>query len=187
MHSTCSCKVDILIVLNPEPPDNIPIPEFINNQAYGRCPLDRSKNPFTCSKTGKSYDAREVAKREDYLARGLRKHLTPEELAGSEWNRVVTIFSYNCVSSVSALLPLFHQRNRLSRLIMSLPHMLFIASRVLLLLQALNTLLLISNTNYVNLDARPYLPVSPCYHEPWKQPLLPEYLKTVYSFCLYPM
>uniref|UniRef100_A0A0C4BKV3 AMP-dependent synthetase/ligase domain-containing protein n=1 Tax=Fusarium oxysporum (strain Fo5176) TaxID=660025 RepID=A0A0C4BKV3_FUSOF len=96
-----------------EPPDNIPIPEFINNQAYGRCPLDRSKNPFTCSKTGKSYDAREVAKREDYLARGLRKHLTPEELAGSEWNRVVTNFSYNCIDYV----PATHAVHRLSGIV----------------------------------------------------------------------
>ncbi|KAM0543291.1 hypothetical protein ACHAPJ_012375 [Fusarium lateritium] len=92
------------------PPDNIPIPEFINNEAYGRYPLDRSKNPFTCSETGKSYDAHEVAKREDYLARGLRKHLTAEELAGPEWNRVVTVFSYNCVDYV----PATHAVHRLS-------------------------------------------------------------------------
>ncbi|KAJ3530116.1 hypothetical protein NM208_g9473 [Fusarium decemcellulare] len=96
-----------------DPPDDVTIAEFMSNPKYGRYPINRSKNPFTCSETGTTYGASEVAKREDCLARGLRKRLTPEELEGSEWNRVVTFFSYNSIDYV----PATHAVHRLSGIV----------------------------------------------------------------------
>ncbi|CAM1502211.1 Fc.00g041950.m01.CDS01 [Cosmosporella sp. VM-42] len=59
----------------PEPPDSITIAEFMSNEKYGRHPLAKSKNPFTCGFTGKTYTATEVVKREDFMARAIGKRL----------------------------------------------------------------------------------------------------------------
>lgn len=81
----------------PPVPENIPISEFILNEAYGRYPLSSSRDPFTCGLTGKSYSARDLVDRVDHLARGLAKELNWEPNTGSEWDKVLGIFTLNTV------------------------------------------------------------------------------------------
>ena len=80
-----------------DPPDSIPICDFILNENYGRHPLGYSHAPFTCGLSGKSYSALEVKERVDYLARGLAKELGWQPNAGSEWDKVIAVFSVNTV------------------------------------------------------------------------------------------
>lgn len=57
-----------------------------------------SNNPFTCGATGKTYSTLEVKDRVDYLARGLAKELGFQPNQGTEWDKVIAVFSVNTVS-----------------------------------------------------------------------------------------
>jgi hypothetical protein len=81
-----------------DPPDSISIYDFVLDEQHGRHPLGYSKAPFVCGLTGKSYSALEVKDRVDYLARGLAKELGWQPNAGSEWDKVIAVFSVNTVS-----------------------------------------------------------------------------------------
>lgn len=83
----------------PPIPQDIPISEFMLNERYGRLPISQSRDPFTCAVTGKSYSAREVTERVDYLARGLAKELNWGVNEGTEWDKVLGIFSVNTVGN----------------------------------------------------------------------------------------
>lgn len=78
-------------------PDSIPISEFILDEKYGRSPLEKSRKPFVCGITARGYTAAEVKLRVDYLARALARELGWEPNKGSEWDKVVAIFSLNTV------------------------------------------------------------------------------------------
>ena len=80
-----------------DPPDSIPISEFMLNEEYGRHPLSKSKPPFTCGLTGAEYSALEVRERVDKLARALSKELGWAANKGTEWDKVAGIFSVNTV------------------------------------------------------------------------------------------
>lgn len=71
------------------------------NEKYGRKPLSRSRNPYTCGFTGKTYTNDQVAEREKLLARTLAKRLGYDVAQGTEWDRVVCIYSLNTVCSHS--------------------------------------------------------------------------------------
>lgn len=79
-------------------PDSITIEEFFSNEEYGRTPFSQSRNPYTCGITGKTYTVAEVAKRTDHLSRAIAQilHFDPNE--GTEWDRVVGLYSLNTVS-----------------------------------------------------------------------------------------
>ncbi|KAJ4202395.1 hypothetical protein NW759_015381 [Fusarium solani] len=96
-----------------DPPDSISIPEFVNNEKYGRCPIARSRNPFTCSVTGKSFTASQMIEREEYLARAIAQNLGYDSHEGTEWDRVVAVFSLNTVDYI----PLTHAVHRLSGIV----------------------------------------------------------------------
>ena len=83
-----------------EPPDSIPISEFMLNERYGRHPLAQSKPPFTCGLDGTEYSAVEVRERVDKLARALSQELGWPVNQGTEWEKVAGIFSVNTVCSV---------------------------------------------------------------------------------------
>lgn len=80
-----------------EPPDSIPISDFMLNDRYGRHPLVDSKAPFTCGLTGIGYSAVEVRDRMDRLARALAKEFRWDPNHGTEWDKVVGVFSVNTV------------------------------------------------------------------------------------------
>ena len=77
------------------PPDSVSICDFMLEEHHGRHPLGYSNNPFTCGLTGKTYTSLEVRERVDYLARGLAKELGFHPNKGSEWDKVVAVFSVN--------------------------------------------------------------------------------------------
>lgn len=80
-----------------DPPDSIPISEFMLNEKYGRHPFANARAPFTCGLTGTEYSALEVRDRVDNLARALSKELGWHPNRGTEWDKVVGVFSVNTV------------------------------------------------------------------------------------------
>ncbi|KAF1922803.1 amp dependent CoA ligase [Didymella exigua CBS 183.55] len=82
------------------PPDSIPICDFMLDEHFGRHPLGYSNAPFTCGLTGKTYSALEVRERVDFLARGLAKELGFAPNAGSEWEKVIAVFSVNTLDTL---------------------------------------------------------------------------------------
>ncbi|KAF2200774.1 acetyl-CoA synthetase-like protein [Delitschia confertaspora ATCC 74209] len=83
------------------PPDSIPISDFMFDENFGRYPLGYSKAPFTCGLTGKTYSALEVKERIDYLARGLAKEFGWHPNKGSEWDKVIAVFSVNTLDTLT--------------------------------------------------------------------------------------
>ncbi|KAJ4299656.1 hypothetical protein N0V90_004902 [Kalmusia sp. IMI 367209] len=83
-----------------DPPDSITIAEFMLEEHYGRHPLGYSRPMFTCGVTGKEHSALEVKERVDYLARGLAKELGWQPNRGSEWDKVIGVFSVNTLDTV---------------------------------------------------------------------------------------
>ncbi|KAB8218721.1 hypothetical protein BDV33DRAFT_192525 [Aspergillus novoparasiticus] len=84
----------------PAIPDNIPISEFMLNDQYGRNPLQKSRDPFTCGITGKSYSGAQVAERVDYLARALAKEFNWTPNQGTEWDKTLAVFSVNTIDTL---------------------------------------------------------------------------------------
>ncbi|KAL7808139.1 hypothetical protein V8C44DRAFT_336586 [Trichoderma aethiopicum] len=97
----------------PELPDSITIEEFIRNEQYGRYPLARARNPYTCGITGTTYTAAQVAERTDCMARAISKRLGFNPHEESEWERVVAIYSVNTID----YLPFTHAVHRLSGIV----------------------------------------------------------------------
>lgn len=83
-----------------DPPDSISIAEFMLEEHYGRNPLGYSRPMFTCGLSGKQYSALEVKERVDYLARGLAKELGWQANKGSEWDKVIGVFSVNTLDTI---------------------------------------------------------------------------------------
>lgn len=81
-----------------DPPDTVSIERFMLDENYGRYPLGYSNPPFTCGLTGKAYSALEVKERVDYLARALSKELHFDPNDGTEYDKVIAVFSVNTVS-----------------------------------------------------------------------------------------
>lgn len=82
-----------------DPPDSIPICDFMLDERYGRRPLEDSRPPFTCGLTGFGYTALQLKVRVDKLARALSKELGWQPNKGSEWDKVAGVFSVNTVCS----------------------------------------------------------------------------------------
>ncbi|KAF5974698.1 phenylacetyl ligase [Fusarium coicis] len=93
-----------------DPPDSISVAEFMSSEEYGRYPTAKARRPYTCALTGKTRAAEEVIRREDLLARGIRKALQFDSPSGSEWDRVCVIFSLNTIDYI----PLTHSIHRLN-------------------------------------------------------------------------
>lgn len=78
-------------------PDSITIEEFLRNEQYGRYPVAKARNPYTCGITGTTYDAAQVAERIDHMARAISKRLGLNPNEETEWERVVALYSVNTV------------------------------------------------------------------------------------------
>ncbi|SCO43735.1 unnamed protein product [Fusarium fujikuroi] len=86
-----------------DPPDSIPIAEFMKNEAYGRQPIAKSRHPFTCGITGRSYSSPELFERSESFARALAKRLQWQPNEGTPWDKVLAIFSLNTIDFVTAI------------------------------------------------------------------------------------
>ncbi|KAG9228505.1 hypothetical protein BJ875DRAFT_508466 [Amylocarpus encephaloides] len=84
-----------------DPPDSIPISEFILSDAHGREPTSNSRNPFTCGLSGKTYTAAEHADRVELLSRALAAEFGWHPNQGTEWDKVVGIFALNTIDSMT--------------------------------------------------------------------------------------
>lgn len=80
-----------------DPPDSIPISEFMTTEKYGRHPIAKSRNPFTCGLTGKTYTLGETIERREQLARSIGKRLGWLPNEETEWDKVACMFSFNTV------------------------------------------------------------------------------------------
>ena len=60
--------------------------------------MAESRPFFTCGISGQSYSPLEVKDRVEYLARGLADELGWQVNSGTEWDKVVGVFSANTVS-----------------------------------------------------------------------------------------
>ncbi|KAL5042611.1 hypothetical protein BDW71DRAFT_189816 [Aspergillus fruticulosus] len=86
-----------------DPPDTVPVHEFLfGDEKYARCPRAKSKPPFICGITGKSYSTTEVADRVEFLARALSTELGWPVNEGSELDKVIGIFSFNSIDHLTA-------------------------------------------------------------------------------------
>lgn len=110
---------DWVLPLPFDPPDSISISEFMLNEKYGRRPFSNARAPFICGLTGTEYSALEVRDRVDRLARALSKELGWYPNRGTEWDKIVGVFSVNTVcigEMVECLLRLIPWRDfRLTR------------------------------------------------------------------------
>ncbi|RYP13591.1 hypothetical protein DL767_010663 [Monosporascus sp. MG133] len=80
-----------------DPPDSIPLHEFWGNERYGRMSFEKSRNPFTCGLTGKTYTNAEMALRFELLARALAARLGWHPKHETPWDKVVGVFSFNSI------------------------------------------------------------------------------------------
>ncbi|KAF2107780.1 phenylacetyl-CoA ligase-like protein [Lophiotrema nucula] len=83
-----------------DPPDHISIEHFMFDENYGRHPLGYSKSPFTCGLSGKHYSALDVKERVDFLARGLAHAFGWKPNEGSEYDKVIGVFSVNTLDTL---------------------------------------------------------------------------------------
>ncbi|KAK2809773.1 hypothetical protein FQN49_008590, partial [Arthroderma sp. PD_2] len=81
----------------PNVPDDISICDFLLDEKNGRMPFASSRDPFICGITGRTYSITQVAERVDVLSRALAKEFGWHPSRGSEWEKVVGIYSFNSV------------------------------------------------------------------------------------------
>ena len=82
-----------------DPPDSVPICDFMLDEKHGRHPFKNSKPPFTCGMSGKEYSAVQVRERVEDLAKGLAKEFNWQPNNGTEWDKVIGVFTVNTVRS----------------------------------------------------------------------------------------
>ncbi|KAK4561438.1 hypothetical protein LTR86_004756 [Recurvomyces mirabilis] len=84
----------------PEVPTSVSIETFMWDENYGRHPLGYSQDPFTDGLTGRTYNAFQVKERVDHLSRALAKEFGWRPDQGSEYDKIVGIFSLNTIDYV---------------------------------------------------------------------------------------
>lgn len=73
------------------------------DERYGRFGTSKARNPYTCGVTGKTYTSKQVPERIDLLARAIAKRLGFSPNEGTEWDRVVAVYSVNTVRTAFSL------------------------------------------------------------------------------------
>jgi len=81
-----------------DPPDSIAIADFVFNDKYRGCLSKSSKSPFTYGLSEKTFSTEDVKDRVDLFAKGLAKDLGWKPNTGTEWDKVLGVFSPNSVS-----------------------------------------------------------------------------------------
>ncbi|PVH90390.1 phenylacetyl-CoA ligase-like protein [Periconia macrospinosa] len=77
------------------PPNSIPIHQFQFEEEHGRCQFRHSRDPFTCGISATTRSVVEIKSRIEYLAKGIGRAMGWAPNTGSEWEKVVSIFSMN--------------------------------------------------------------------------------------------
>ena len=70
----------------------------MNTEKWGRQPFVKSKDPYQCGISGTTYSPKQVTQRVDFLSRAIAKRLGFQLNEGTEWDKVVGLFSMNTVS-----------------------------------------------------------------------------------------
>ncbi|KAH7358503.1 luciferin 4-monooxygenase [Plectosphaerella cucumerina] len=96
-----------------EIPDSVSLDEFMLTEKHGRVPFAQSKNPFICGLTGKTYTIDEIRQRVTHLARAIAKRLDFAPNEGTEWDKVVALFSLNTIDYI----PFAHAVHRLAGIV----------------------------------------------------------------------
>ena len=69
----------------------------MRDEKYGRRAICKSRNPFTCGLSGRTYSVEELWQRSHSLARAFARRLKWAPNEGTEWDKVLSIFSLNTV------------------------------------------------------------------------------------------
>lgn len=69
----------------------------MTNPSYAQQPVAKSRNPFTCGLTGKTFSLAEATVRRESLARAIGKRLGWLPNEETEWDKVACMFSFNTV------------------------------------------------------------------------------------------
>lgn len=85
-------------------PDTVSLPDFVLDNNYRSVPHEKAKNPFTCGLSGKTYTSLEFKDRAGWLARALHQELGFQVNQGTEWEKVIGIYTLNTVR-YTAILP----------------------------------------------------------------------------------
>ncbi|KAI5297846.1 hypothetical protein KEM55_004166, partial [Ascosphaera atra] len=85
----------------PRVPDDVPLCDYVFDDRYRDCPLAESASPFTCGLSGKTYSAVEYGQRTELLARALAKEFGWQPNQGSEWDKVICVYSLNAIDVLS--------------------------------------------------------------------------------------
>lgn len=93
-----------------DPPDSVTVGEFMKSEIYGRRAIAKSRNPYTCGLTGRTYTVEESQNRTELLAKAISKIMGWEPNADSPWDKVIGVFSFNTIDYV----PVLHAIHRLS-------------------------------------------------------------------------
>jgi len=70
----------------------------MRSEIHGRREIAKSRNPFTCGITGRTFTTDEAHRRSDNVAKALSKIMGWEPNVDSPWDKVVGFFSFNTVS-----------------------------------------------------------------------------------------
>lgn len=87
----------------PPVPDTVSIADFVLEDENRKVPMNKSRNFFTDGMSGKTYSPAEVKERVHLLARALGKEFGWAPNKGTEWDKVVGVFSVNTVSAALSL------------------------------------------------------------------------------------
>ncbi|KAG9240131.1 amp dependent CoA ligase-like protein [Calycina marina] len=96
------------------PPDTVPLSEFMLSDEYRFTSAAKSRNPFTCGISGKSYSYAEVSERVECIARALSKELGWAPNKGTEWDKVVGLFALNTIDTMTLAYATFRLNGILS-------------------------------------------------------------------------
>lgn len=78
-------------------PDTVSLPDFVLDNKYRSVPHELARNPFTCGLSGKTYTSLEWKDRVGWLARAFQQELGFQVNQGTEWEKVIGIYTLNTV------------------------------------------------------------------------------------------
>ncbi|OBT84392.1 hypothetical protein VE02_06742 [Pseudogymnoascus sp. 03VT05] len=84
-----------------EIPDTVTLPDFVLDNKYRSVPHELARNPFTCGLSGKTYTSLEWKDRVGWLARAFQQALGFQVNQGTEWEKVIGIYTLNTVDTLT--------------------------------------------------------------------------------------